>query len=204
MNSIDKLAERFRDFPGIGPRQSKRFVYFLLSRNRAYLEELSRLILEVKKEVHVCSSCYRFFAKNGGGSLCPICGSDARDKSQLLLVEKDVDLENIEKTKIYTGRYFVMGGTIPILEKNPEERVRLRELSAKIQKEAKNDLREIIIAFSINAEGENTTMLTEQTIRPFIQEFNLKISHLGRGLSTGSELEYVDGETLKGAFQNRF
>ncbi len=205
MNAIERLTEKFRDFPGIGPRQSKRFVYFLLSRNRAYLEELSRLILEVKKEVHVCTSCFRFFAKNGGGNLCTQCASKTRDHSLLLLVEKDVDLENIEKTHLYNGLYFVMGGTIPILEKEPETRVRLAELFDRVKLDSeKNGLKEIIIAFSVNAEGENTTHLVEEKLRTLIEKHELKISHLGRGLSTGSELEYVDGETLKGALKNRF
>lgn len=205
MNSIDRLTEKFRDFPGIGPRQSKRFVYFLLSRNRSYLEELSKLILEVKKEVHVCSSCFRFFAKNGAGALCSICADSNRDHASLLLVEKDVDLENVEKNKIYTGRYFVLGGTIPILEKNPEERVRLRELQKKVKEEAsQNGLKEIIIAFSLNAEGEHTAFVTESALRPLAEEYKLTLSHLGRGLSTGSEVEYLDGETLKSAIKNRF
>lgn len=205
MNAIDKLTEKFRDFPGIGPRQSKRFVYFLLSRNRAYLEELVELILAIKKEVRVCTSCMRFFANSAAAALCPICADPNRDHHTLLLVEKDVDLENVEKSHAYTGQYFVMGGTIPILEKKPEDRVRLKELLSKVKTEAsKNGLREIIIAFSVNAEGENTNQVVEESLRPLSEQYKIKISHLGRGLSTGSELEYTDGETLKSAFKNRF
>lgn len=208
MNSIDRLTELFRDFPGIGPRQSKRFVYFLLSRNRGYLEELSRLVLEIKKEVKVCPSCFRFFAKNGlpgqgGGDTCPICVDTNRDVKTLLLVEKDVDFENIERSKAYTGRYFIMGGSVPILEKEPEKKVRLRELVSKIEKESKN-LKEIILAFSVNAEGEHTVFVVENVLRPLSEKHGFKVSHLGRGLSTGSELEYADGETLKSALKNRF
>jgi len=204
MNAIDRLTQHFRDFPGIGPRQSKRFVYFLLSRNRAYLEELAKLIVEIKKEVHVCASCQRFFAQNGHASLCSICVDPNRDIGVLLLVEKDVDLENVERAKVYNGRYFVIGGTIPILEKEPEKRVRLLELVSKVKAGSAEGLKEIIVAFSVNAEGEHTAFLVENILRPLVEEYKLKISHLGRGLSTGSELEYADGETLKGAFSNRF
>ena len=203
MNAIEKLTERFRDFPGIGPRQSRRFVYFLLSRNRAYLEDVARLILNVQKEIRVCGSCMRFFSEVNDGALCSICSNEKRDSSTLMLLEKDVDLENVEKSGAYKGRYFVMGGTIPILEKKPEERVRLRELQGKVKKEAKAGLKEIIVAFSINAEGENTAHVVAATLRPLTEEFKLKVSYLGRGLSTGSEVEYADGETLKSALKNR-
>lgn len=205
MNAIEKLTERFRDFPGIGGRQSKRFVYFLLSKNRSYLEELSKLILDVKKEIYVCPSCFRFFPKNGDGKLCRLCSDLSRDKSTLLLVEKDIDLENVEKTKIYKGGYFVLGGSVPILDKKPEERVRIRELFKKVKDESEKEvLKEIIIAFSVNAEGENTSYIVEESLGDLIKKHSIKISRLGRGLSTGSELEYVDGETLKGALSNRY
>lgn len=208
MNAIDKLTERFRDFPGIGSRQSKRFVYFLLSKNRGYLEELTLLILDIKNEIRVCSSCFRFYAQNvqnGEKDFCQICLDINRDTTTLLLVEKDVDLENVERSRAYKGRYFVMGGVVPILEKNPEEKVRLKELISKIQLESsKNGLKEIILAFSINAEGENTALVVEEYIKSLKEKFSFTVSHLGRGLSTGSELEYADGETLKNALKNRF
>jgi recombination protein RecR len=205
MNAIEKLTELFRDFPGIGSRQSKRFVYFLLSRNRVYLEELSNLILDIKKEIRICPLCFRFFAKKGTLALCSVCADPNRDHATLLLVEKDVDFENVEKSHAYPGMYFVMGGAISILEKKPEDKVRLKELILRVKEEAtKNGLKEIIIAFSINAEGENTAHVVEETIRPLLEKHDLKITHLGRGLSTGSELEYADSDTLKSAFKNRF
>lgn len=208
MNAADRLTERFRDFPGIGSRQSKRFVYFLLSKNRAYLEELAGLIISIKKEIKICDSCFRFYSQNiemDQKNLCKICSDKNRDKNTLLLVEKDVDLENVEKSQAYKGLYFVMGGTAPILDKNPEEKIRLKELVSKIKLEAsENGLKEIIIAFSVNTEGENTSAIVEEYLKPLKEKFTLKISHLGRGLSTGSELEYADGETLKSAFKNRF
>lgn len=208
MNAIDRLTERFKDFPGIGSRQSKRFVYFLLSKNRIYLEELAGLIVNIKKEMKICDSCFRFYSQSietSQKNLCKICSDDKRDLTTLLLVEKDVDLENVEKSHAYKGRYFVMGGVVPILDKHPEEKIRLKELISKVQSEAlKNDLKEIILAFSINAEGENTSTIVEEHLKSLKDAFNLTISHLGRGLSTGSELEYADKETLKSAFKNRF
>lgn len=198
MNSINKLTELFSKFPGIGPRQAKRFVYFLLTRNNAYLEELSRLLLELKKEVSKCESCMRFFANSQLGnrvSKCDICSNKNRDDAMLMIVERDADFENIERSKIYNGKYFILGGKVPILEKNPENRIRVNELKERIKDE---NIKEVILALSVNPDGENT----EKYVRELLPD-SIKITILGRGLSTGIELEYPDSDTLKNAFKNR-
>lgn len=113
-----------------------------------------------------------------------------------MIVSRDIDLETIEKTGVYHGYYFVLGGTVPILDKNPEQRIRITELLKRIDQ---NNVSEIIFSMSLTPEGENT----EQYVRSMVKK-DIKMSTLGRGLSTGSELEYVDGDTLKNALKNRF
>ncbi len=195
MDSLHKLTEYFSEFPGIGPRQAKRFVYFLMTRNAYYLEDMAKLITEIKKNVKVCPSCFRFHS--GAAALCSVCANTNRDNTQLMIVARDVDFESIEKSHVYNGLYFILGGTIPILEKEPEKKVRLKELKEKIEK---GDFKEIILSLNITADGENTA----EYIRQFIGQISeAKVTVLGRGLSTGSELEYVDAETIKNALQNR-
>lgn len=205
MNPITKLATLLAELPGIGPRQSKRFVYFLLTRDAQYLDELSRVISELKRGSMLCTSCYRFFAKSFvDTSLCTICNSNERDRTMLLIVEKDVDLENIERSGLFSGTYFVLGGKIPILEKKPLERVRGNELLDHIQKKIeRNELREIIFALSLTREGEYTMEIISKMLEPLSAKHNIKLSTLGRGLSTGIELEYSDSETLKNALNHR-
>lgn len=205
MNPIAKLSTLFADFPGIGPRQAKRFVYFLLSRDPQYLEELSRIIAELKKSSELCTSCYRFYAKtHDTTSLCSICNSPERDRSILLIVEKDVDLENIERSALFAGTYFILGGRIPILEKKPLERIRGNELIDHIKKKIqKNELREIVLALSLTRDGEYTMEFVTSMLLPLCKQYALKLSTLGRGLSTGIELEYSDSETLKNALNHR-
>ncbi|TSC62714.1 MAG: recombination protein RecR [Parcubacteria group bacterium Gr01-1014_48] len=205
MNPISKLSTLFADFPGIGPRQAKRFVYFLLSRDPHYLLELSRIIAELKKSSTLCASCFRFYAKTADpGFLCSICNSVDRDRSTLLIVEKDVDLENIERSGLFTGTYFILGGRVPILEKKPLERIRGNELLNHIQKKIqKKELREIILALSLTRDGEYTMEFITAMLQPITRLHNVKLSSLGRGLSTGIELEYSDSETLKNALNHR-
>ncbi|MEX0652266.1 MAG: toprim domain-containing protein [Candidatus Paceibacterota bacterium] len=201
MNTIQKLTELFTRFPGIGPRQAGRFVYFLLSTSHSYRSELIRLISSLKDETKVCTSCTRFHSNHA--EICSLCADTNRDASLLMVVEKDVDLDNIEKTKGYNGYYFVVGGTVPILDKAPENSIRVKELEHAVIKRAENGLKEIILAFSINSEGENTMQYVQKTLDLVIEKYELNVSMLGRGLSTGSELEYSDSETIKNALENR-
>ena len=200
MNSIDKLSEIFARFPGIGPRQAKRFVYFLLSRNGDYVGELVRAVQSLKKEIVQCGDCMRFFVypeHSRRAKLCSICADDTRDSSMLMIVPRDIDFEAVERSGSYKGYYFILGGVVPILEKEPEKRIRIKELDTRI-KNAK-DIKEIILAMNANIDGENTTEFIKQKY----QGLPLIFSTLGRGLSTGAELEYADPETLKNAFLHR-
>jgi len=215
MDTIEKLTEIFKSFPGIGPRQAKRFVYFLLTRNKSYIKEFTTLVEELQKEIQICQECYRYFTKGKQTvTLCNICSGKNRDLDSLMIVARDIDLENIEKSHCFNGKYFVLGGTVPILDKNPETKVRLRELLSTIEKRTapaserdpsleKVGLREIILGFSINPESEYTADFIIQALNPLVTKYNLKISHLGRGLSTGTELEYSDSDTIKNALKNR-
>lgn len=202
MDNTQRLIELFKEFPGIGPRQAKRFVYFLLNRNAGYAQDLARLISDVRSTVHSCDTCFRFFP-NDTTKTCPICSDERRDRKSLMLVSNDVDFENIEKTKFYNGYYFILGGTVPILEKEPERRIRQKDLIEVLEKKAKDGLEEIIIALNYNPEGENTLSYLSDILKPLADEKNIKISTLGRGLSTGTELEYSDSDTIKNALKNR-
>lgn len=122
----------------------------------------------------------------------------------LLVVSRDVDYENIEKSRSFVGKYFVLGGNIPILEKEPESKIRSRELVALVEARAKNKtLKEVILALNVTPEGENTEMFLKKSLTPLSEKYAFKISELGRGLSTGLELEYSDAETIKNALLNR-
>jgi len=202
MDIIDKLTEVFKEFPGIGERQARRFVYFLMSRNGAYNENLSALILDLKKEVAQCKECFRFFILNkAGDKLCDICANPNLDSSTLMVVEKDSDLESVKKSRVYNGKYFILGGLVPIVEKTTNSRVRINELIKKVQSE--KNLKEIILAFSLSPQGNHTDFYVRNQIKSIAESLGIKISSLGKGLSTGTELEYSDNDTLKNAFKNR-
>lgn len=204
MNSIEKLTQIFSQFPGVGPKQARRFVYYLLTRGNGTLEELAKNILELKKETVVCAECMRFFPRRSElvEKICGICADSSRNREILIIVERDVDLESMEKNGDLRATYFVLGGSVPILEKEPEKKIRIKELLALLEKRAE-DLREVILATNWNPEGENTASFVTKQISPAILKHKIKLSHLGKGLSMGTELEYTDQYTLKNALKNR-
>lgn len=204
MDSIDKLTALFKEYPGIGSRQARRFVYYLLNRNQSYLDAFTKLILRLKDEMKKCPWCFRFFPVGVVQTpACLICNDQSRDFKSLMIVARDIDLESIEKSHAYSGFYFVLGGTVPILEKEPEIKIRAKELMAISKKRAEAGLKEIIVATSLNPEGENTFEYVTKILTPLSAKYGIKISGLGRGLSTGTELEYSDADTIKNALKNR-
>lgn len=206
MTPLDKLIAYFEKFPGIGVRQAKRFAFHILTLRKEQVEELSQLIVSLPQAVSECVDCHRFFSQSRGvrSSLCSICSDSTRDRSKLLVVARDTDIQAIERSGIYDGLYFVLGGTISLLNP-PEANAKLRTGAFRILIEQRltENLTELILAFAVNPDGENTTRYIQGVIREISGADKLKVSELGRGLSTGSELEYADPETIKSALNNR-
>lgn len=197
MDHIDELATALSRFPGIGPRQAKRFVFYLLSAPTTERTKLAELISSLGKNVRQCSECLRFY--NGStAAVCNYCSDTRRDDSQLMLVEKDQDLAAVERAGTYRGRYFVLGGVLTLTGKGA---IREKELLRNIEKRLSHGLKEIVLALSATSEGEYTVDRIHELLAPWRD--HLKISELGRGLATGSELEYSDAETLRAALSNR-
>lgn len=204
MDPVDRLTEIFKEFPGIGERQAKRFVYFLMSRHTDYTSQLSHLITELKKDITQCKECFRFFVmnKNSPNRICDICANTMLDASELMIVEKDSDLESVRKSKVYNGKYFILGGLVPIVERTTKSRVRIEELKKRIEN-GKDVIKEVILAFTLSPQGDHTDQYVREQISEISEKLGIKISSLGRGLSTGTELEYSDNDTLRNALKNR-
>lgn len=204
MNSIEKLAEIFEKFPGVGKRQAKRFVYYLLRKNAAFARDLSTAVSRLKDNIRICEESFQYFySEDSSVKLSPIARDPNRDRNLLLVVEKDSDLENLESMHLYRGLYFVLGGSIPVLSKDPENFIRLAELKNIIERKiAAGELKEIILGLSVNPQGEYTLEYLKEKLADFEKQ-GINISILGRGLSTGTELEYSDKETFENAFSNR-
>ncbi|HTK32921.1 MAG TPA: toprim domain-containing protein [Candidatus Paceibacterota bacterium] len=204
MDSLHRLEELFAHFPGIGPRQARRFVYYLLGRSPASIAEFIKLIEEVRKATSECPQCHRLYINSTKQVVCSVCADPSRDASTLMIVARDSDFESIEKSGTYKGLYFILGGTVPILDKEPEKRIRVRGLLERIEKQP---AKEIILSLNTTPDGEHTANIVRDALKNITATnpalSSTKVTILGRGLSTGAELEYADSETIRNALQNR-
>lgn len=204
--SIQKLIELFSKFPGIGPRQAARFAFFLFRENHAFIEELRAALKEVRDRVAVCEQCFRTMEqKEDAMRLCSFCRDSRRDCAQIAIVEKESDMQNMEKTGAYHGLYHLLSGVISPLDNDSPKKIRLRELYERVEKILKDGSPcEVILATNSTTEGDTTALYIERILAPLKDTHpSFKITRLGRGLSLGAELEYIDEITIKNALTNR-
>lgn len=193
--NLEQLANLFLKFPGIGRRQAMRFAYFILTQPESYVASLARELTSARSQAHTCTKCQRIFEGNAG--LCEICSNPSRDQSQLLIVEKSQDIDSFAKTD-YHGLFFVLGGLIPIVQKNVLAGTNIALLKERVSKESTSRY-EVILAFPITPNGEHT----DTVVREMLAVYPISISSLGRGLSAGAELEYADAESLNASLKKR-
>ncbi len=200
-DQIEQLTRLFLKFPGIGARQAKRFAYFILSQPESYVKNLSASLLSARAQAHTCTRCFRIYeglpAQAGSAGMCHICSDEAREQNTIVVVEKTADIDVFMKTD-YRGLFFVLGGLIPITQKSIIDGTNAKALVTRMEKES-STLREIILAFPLTPNGDHT----DSVIRELLAPHAIEVSSLGRGLSTGTELEYADPASLEASLKKR-
>jgi recombination protein RecR len=187
---IEKLIEKLEKLPGIGPKSAERIVYYLIQSDENEVISLGEAITSLKKQVKLCKKCFNFAEKD----LCNICLDEKRE-SIICIVEEVKDLISIEKTN-FKGRYHVLWGRISMLDNVTPEQIKIPQLIERIKNEK---IEEIIIATNPTVEGENTAIY----ISEILKKMGIKHSRIAVGLPIGSELEYIDSQTLKKAIEGR-
>lgn len=196
--------ELFVKFPGIGPRQAARFAFFLLKDKETLVPELVASLEVLRRGVFFCEQCFRSTERRDEDNVCSLCKDKKRDPCCIAVVEKESDMQNLEKTGSFHGLYHVLGGVISPLDQDSPKKVHLRELFERIKKLLDAGSVEVILATNSTTEGDMTARYIERILAPLQESYaGLTISRLGRGLSLGSELEHVDEITLKSALSNR-
>lgn len=233
MDTLEQLIEIFKKFPGIGPRQARRFAYHLLHEANESNHQLANLIKNLKTGIHTCELCQRFFAqKYDSQKMCHICLDEHRDRSILMILTQDTDINAIEQRRMYNGLYFVIGKNAELSTTDPLSLPRLAILKNQMlntetntendaekpdgkidektdrpQTNQRDEIKEIILAMNANTEGEHTAEIIKSFLKKTVlvqpPYEKVRITILGRGLSTGTELEYSDTDTLKSALDNR-
>ncbi len=200
-DSVDRLAKLFLKFPGIGERQARRFAYFILTQQEGYVDSLARAMVTARTHANTCNRCLRIFEGNAGSveGLCTICSDEHRDQGIIVVVEKSQDIESFGRTA-YNGLFFVLGGLIPIVQKDIIQGTNAQKLIDRIKTE-QAVIDEVILAFPVTPNGEHTDSALRELLAAV--QGDITITSLGRGLSTGAELEYADPASLEASLKKR-
>lgn len=204
---IQHVIDLLMKLPGVGPRQAARFAFFMLKENYGFAEELAVGLREMQANIVACGQCYRTMEKNLEQEIthCMLCRDVRRNESAIAVVEKESDLQNLERTGAYGGLYHVLGGVISPLDSESPKRLHIRDLYNRVAvllNQRKSV--ELILGTNPTTEGDMTAIYIERTFAPLKDKTPLfTLSRLGRGLSLGAELEYADEVTLKNALMNR-
>ena len=189
---IQELLEAFQTLPGVGPKTAERYVFSLLRRSHAEIEAFTASVALATKSVSICQTCFTVGHQNP----CEICSDGRRDRSTLCVVAEPQDIGAIEATGAFRGLYHVLGGTLSPLEGMTPEKLRLAEL---IHRAANDRVREVMLAFSPNLDGETTIL----ALTGALKNYPVRLTRLARGLPMGAELQYADEITLTDAISGR-
>ena len=193
---VQKVIDSFEALPGIGPKSAARLAYYLLNVPQERLERFALALENLKKETKFCELCFNV----GEEQFCGICQDLNRDKHVVCVVETALDLVAIERAEGFRGVYHVLGGSInPMAGIGPNE-IRLPQLLARLKL---GEIKELIVATNPNLEGEATAMYIREKVKEMGLAEIVKVSRIGRGLSTGADIEFADGQTLMRALEGR-
>jgi recombination protein RecR len=202
--SVEKVIDEFERLPGVGPKSAARLVYhFLRSPNRD-ASRLSEALKEMDEKVKFCNKCFNVSEQD----ICEICDSPLRDQSKLCIVEEPLDVVAFEKTGLFNGFYFVLGGVISPADGIGAEELRFNELESRVNEiqsiDSGNSIgMEVISAMNPSLEGEATTAYIKDLFSAKIESGEIELTRLAMGLPTGADLEYADRLTLKRALEGR-
>ncbi len=194
---VQKVIDAFEALPGIGPKSAARLAYYLLNVPQEKLSKFSEALIRLKKDTKLCSLCFNV----GEEEFCPVCQDESRDKSLVCVVETSLDLLAFERADGYKGIYHVLGGAVAPLSGIGPNDLRIPQLMARLKT---GEIKELILATNPNMEGEATAMyITERINELGLRGESLKVTRIGRGLPTGADIEYADGQTLTRALEGR-
>jgi recombination protein RecR len=189
---LQRLIEEFRRLPGIGQKSAQRIAFFVLRNSRDDAARLAQAMLDVKDNLGICAECNNI----SDGELCSYCRDPHRDRTQVCVVEEPHNVLPIETTRTFEGVYHVLHGAISPLRGIGPEQLKIKGLLDRI---AKGDVKEIILATNPTVEGEATAVYLSRLLKPL----GLKVTRIAMGIPVGSDLEFADEVTISKSLENR-
>lgn len=194
---VQDLIDELGKLPGVGPKSAQRIAFHLLSVPPGDIGRLQGALQRIRDGVQYCIICGTVAAEE----TCRICADPRRDRTAICVVEEPKDVQAVERTREFKGRYHVLGGALDPLRGVGPDQLRIRELLKRVgTMDDGVEVSEVIIATNPNTEGEATATYLLRTLRPFP---GLTVSRIASGIPMGGDLEFADEITLGRAMSGR-
>lgn len=190
--AIQNLIDELGRLPGVGPKSAQRIAFYLLATPVEDARRLAQVITVAKDQVRWCKRCFNLATAD----LCGFCTDERRDLAIVCVVEEPRDIGAVERTREFKGLYHVLQGAISPIEGIGPEKLRVRELLARVEQEG---IKEVILCTNPSVEGDATAMYLARLLKPL----GLKVTRIASGLPVGGDLEYADEVTLGRALEGR-
>lgn len=189
---IEDLIKRLNRLPGIGSKTAQRLAYYIIGLDETEVRDLAQALISAKNNTVECSICMNY----ADSDPCEICSNKNRDDSIICVVESPKDVDAMERSLSFRGKYHVLHGVIsPLKGKTPED-VTIKELIKRIEE---GDIKEVIVATNPTVDGDATA----RYIKNILEDYDIIVSRIGYGLPVGGDLEYYDEITIQTAMENR-
>lgn len=189
---LNELISQFERLPGIGKKTAQRLAYSILEQPPERAEKFAEALVNARRKIHFCKVCQAFTDLE----VCGICGDSARDRSVICVVAEPKDVMAFERTREYNGVYHVLHGVISPLDGITPDRLRIKELMARL---SDSEVTELIMATNPTVDGEATASYISRLVKPM----GIKVTRLAYGIPVGGDLEYADEFTLARALEGR-
>jgi recombination protein RecR len=191
-HQIDALSQALARLPGLGPRSARRAVLHLMKKRESALEPLLAALQAVSETLSTCSNCGNVDTSDP----CNICRDPRRDDKMLCVVEEVADLWALDRSRLFPGRFHILGGRLSALEGVRPEDLTIDKLVARI---AAGGIDEVVLAMNATLEGQTTA----HYLADRLEKFPIRLTQLAHGLPVGGELDYLDEGTLAQALRAR-
>ena len=189
---IEALVAELNRLPGIRPRSAERLALHLIQADSSVSSRLAEVLVSARKQIVECNECGGLAEK----SPCAICSNPSRDEQLICVVERAVDILNVEKSGSFRGKYHVLGGKVSPMNGIGPEELRFNELEKRL---ISGEVKEVIIALGTDVEGDATSHYLAKRL----SKQNVEVSRIAHGLPAGSGLEFADELTLSQALEGR-
>ena len=189
---IEKLASALARLPGLGPRSARRAVLWLVKRRESALPVLLEALDALREGLSECPICGNVDTQNP----CGICADPRRDARLLCVVEDVADLWALDRARLFTGHYHVLGGRLSALDGVRPEDLSIGALLARV---SAGGIDEVVLAMNATLEGQTTA----HYIAERLEGMPVRVTQLAHGLPVGGELDYLDEGTLAQALRAR-